>query len=451
MLATLSPANTARFARLRSMATALARVRPGMTISGRVVEATPAAIVVRGVAAFVEVGDVVSVATAGGPARAQVARITATDVTAVPFDQERRVRLGDQAEVEGPLTIAPHASWRGRVVDAFGRPADDAGPLEQGPCAVAVDGPPPRAMSRSLIVEPFPTGVTAIDLFTPLCAGQRIGIFAGSGVGKSTSLAMLAGAPGADTVVLVLVGERGREVREFIEHTLGARRSRAITVVATSDESAMTKRLAPRTGMAVAEWLRDRGERVLLIVDSLTRLAHAERDFALASGELPVARGFPPSVFRELAALVERAGPGTARGSITAIASVLVDGDDHNDPVADAVRGLLDGHVVLDRAIAAEGRYPAIDLLASLSRLADRAAPPERNEVARQLRQLVARFEDTRDLRAINGHRPGLDPTLDRAIALVPRLYEVLRQPGLGTASRIEEAAALLAALPEAR
>jgi flagellum-specific ATP synthase len=284
-------------------------------------------------------------------------------------------------------------------------------------------------MTRRLVKSPFKTGVRAVDAFLPLCRGQRIGIFAGSGVGKSTLLGMLGQAPGFDTVVTVLVGERGREVRDFAEHALSRQRDRMVIVAATGDESAMIRKLAPRTGMAVAEHFRDRGENVLLIVDSVTRYAHAARDAALAAGEAPVARGYPPSVFAELPRLLERAGPGAdGKGDITALFSVLVDGDDHNDPVADAIRGTLDGHIVLDRRIAEQGRYPAINLLASVSRLAQHAWSDEERGLARSLLGLASRFEDARDLVAMGAHQAGADPELDRALSIVPRLYQLLQQ-----------------------
>jgi flagellum-specific ATP synthase len=265
--------------------------------------------------------------------------------------------------------------------------------------------------------------------FTPLCIGQRLGIFAGSGIGKSTLLSMLARSAGFQTLIVALVGERGREVRDFIEGTLGELAKTAITVVSTGDESSMMRRLAPRTAMAIAEYFCGRGDEVLLIVDSVTRYAHACRDVALAAGEPPVARGYPPSVFSDLPQLLERAGPGAeGKGSITGIFSVLVDGDDHNDPVADAIRGTLDGHIVLDRAIAESGRYPAVDILASISRLSNRAWTNDQRSAVIQLRKLVARYEDSRDLVAVGGYQAGADEELDRAMAIVPKLYGALNQ-----------------------
>jgi flagellum-specific ATP synthase len=284
-------------------------------------------------------------------------------------------------------------------------------------------------MKRARVHKPLRTGVRVIDLFAPICAGQRVGIFAGSGVGKSTLLAMLARSQGFDTVVLALVGERGREVREFIEDVLGANRNRAVTIVSTGDESPMMRRLAPKTAMAVAEYFRDRGESVLLVVDSITRFAHAAREVALAAGEPAVARGYAPTVFTDLPRLLERAGPGEeGSGSITGIFSVLVDGDDHNEPIADTIRSTLDGHIVLSRHIADQARYPAVDVLASVSRLAHNVWDPEERELVSKLRTMIAKYEDTRDLRLMGGYQAGRDSGLDQAVDMVPRIYSAMRQ-----------------------
>jgi flagellum-specific ATP synthase len=256
-----------------------------------------------------------------------------------------------------------------------------------------------------------------------------VGVFAGSGVGKSSLLAMLARAAPIDTVVIALVGERGREVREFLDDTLGENRASAVAIVATGDESPMMRRLAPKTAMAVAEYFRDLGESVLLIVDSVTRYAHAARDVALAAGEPAVARGYAPSVFSDLPRLLERAGPGVeGSGSITGVFSVLVDGDDHNDPVADAVRGALDGHIVLDRTIADEGRYPAVNILSSVSRMANPLWRPDQRKVVGSLRSMIARYEETRELRLMGGYTAGADPFLDKAVKAAPRIYEAMNQ-----------------------
>jgi flagellum-specific ATP synthase len=318
---------------------------------------------------------------------------------------------------------------------------------------VSTEREPPAPMRRQRIRTPVKTGVKVIDLFTPLCAGQRIGIFAGSGIGKSTLLGMLARSQGFDTAVIALVGERGREVREFMEDALGQDRVRAVTVVATGDESPMMRRLAPKTAMCIAEHFRDLGQNVLLIVDSMTRFAHAARDVGLAAGEPPVARGYTPSVFSDLQKLLERAGPGEeGSGAITGIFSVLVDGDDHNDPVADSIRGTLDGHIVLDRAIAEQGRYPPVNVLSSVSRLTRAVLTSEQQKLMSKLREMIAQFEDTRDLRLMGGYHSGTDPGLDKAIQFVPRIYETLRQapedPLSGDAFQ-DIARALAAEIPE--
>ena len=402
---------------------------PRLRVSGVVIEATAGAYSVAGISRFVALGDHVRLAMPGHEQLAEVIRICDERVVVKAFDGRATAGLGTRVHVDGPRLLRPDASWRGRVIDALGRPIDGAGALLAGDRAVSTDQGPPAPMQRGRIGPPARFGVRAIDLFTPVCLGQRIGIFAGSGVGKSSLLAMLARAPGFDTVVIALVGERGREVREFIEDTLGASLGSAVVVVSTSDESPMMRRQGPKTAMAVAEYLRDLGQNVLLIVDSVTRYAHATREVALAAGEPPVARGYTPGVFSDLPRLLERAGPGeTGTGSITGIFSVLVDGDDHNDPVADAIRGTLDGHIVLDRAIADQGRYPAIDVVSSISRLARTVWTAEQRALLTRVRGLIARYEDTCDLRMMGGYKPGADPELDRAVALVPAVYQSLEQ-----------------------
>ena len=405
---------------------------PLVRVAGPVREVTASAARVAGVSAFVRLGDRIGFSAEGRTQVGEVVRIDAAGATVKPFESRIEAGIGSLAHRIGPAQLRPDPRWKGRVIDALGRPVDGLGPLAEGPDSVPLDADPPAAMTRARVKTPLPTGVRAIDLFTPLCAGQRIGIFAGSGVGKSTLLAMLAGAQGFDSVVVALVGERGREVREFLEGPIAASRDRAVIVVSTGDESPMMRRQAPKVALAVAESFRDRGESVLLIVDSVTRYAHAARDVALAAGEPAVARGYPPSVFSDLPRLLERAGPGAeGTGTITGIFSVLVDGDDHNDPVADSIHGTLDGHVVLDRAIAEQGRYPAIDLLGSISRLSGEVWTGDQRELVRKLKSMMSRFEETRDLRLMGGYRAGSDPDLDQAVSLVPRIYEALRQePG---------------------
>ncbi len=401
-------------------------LRPG----GKVCEISPAICRVRGLSRFAALGDCVEMEGTRGAHIGQVVHITPEGVIVKPFAAEPDLRIGMPVWHRGPFALWPHPEWKGRIINALGEAADGGPPPPRGPQAWSVERAAPKALRRRRVEEAVRTGVRAVDLFTPVCAGQRLGVFAGSGVGKSTFLAMLARAKGFDTVVFALIGERGREVREFIEDAIGeAQKARTVGVVATGDESPMMRRMALKTALTVAEYFRDRGEHVLLIVDSVTRYAHACRDILLAAGEAPVARGYPPGIFSDLPRLLERAGPGEeGGGSITGFFSVLVDGDDHNDPVADSIRGILDGHIVLDRAIAEQGRYPAINVLASVSRLARHAWTPEQENLVLMLRALIARYEDTRDLRLLGGYKPGMDEELDRAVMWVPAIYDVLRQ-----------------------
>ena len=400
-----------------------------LRVAGAVCEVTPTSYRVKGLSSFVNLGDCVALGTDGAKRHGEIIRIDAQGATVKPYDGINAVGLGAVVCRAGPIGIAPAHSWKGRIVNALGEPVDGAGRLEPGlePRPIVAAALP--ALNRGRVKEPLKSGVRVLDIFTPLCHGQRIGIFAGSGVGKSTLLGMLAGSRQFDTVVIALVGERGREVREFVEDALGANRPHAVTVVATGDESAMLRKMAPLTAMTIAEWFRDRGDRVLLMVDSVTRFAHAARDVALAAGEPAVARGYAPSVFTELPKLLERAGPGLdGKGSITGIFSVLVDGDDHNDPVADCIRGTLDGHIVLDRAIADAARYPAVNVLGSISRLAQHVWTPDQRTLVAKLRAMISKFEDTRDLRAMGGLQAGADPELDQAVTLTPVIYDALAQ-----------------------
>lgn len=418
-----------RLEALASAVSSAAQTVPKVASGGIVTEVTQSYCRVGGLSQLVSLGECVMLTGGEATQLGEVIRIDPSGVTVKPFEGINRVGLGAVAWRHGFVSVKPHVSWKGRILDALAAPIDGQGPLTQGDTAVPTERQPPPPMRRGRIRAPLRTGIRVIDLFTPLCAGQRIGIFAGSGIGKSTLLAMLTRAEGFDTVVIALVGERGREVREFMEDVLGSGRSRTVAVVATSDESAMMRRLAPRTAMCIAEHFRDRGENVLLLLDSVTRFAHAAREVALAAGEPPVSRGYPPSVFTDLPKLLERAGPGEdGSGSITGILSVLVDGDDRNEPVADSIRGTLDGHIVLDRSIADLGRFPAIDVLGSVSRLAHNTWSPEEARLVARLRAMIARYEDTRDLRLMGGYQRGADPELDKAVEIVPKLYDALRQ-----------------------
>jgi flagellum-specific ATP synthase len=398
-------------------------------VGGVVTEVAMSHYRVAGLSRFLKLGECVSLDIEGRAQIGEVVRIEGGNVTLKPFDSRCDAGIGTRAFRAENISLSPHPDWKGRVIDALGRPIDSHEPLAQGDRVMPLDAEPPPAMRRARVKDPIKSGIRVIDFFSPLCAGQRIGIFAGSGVGKSSLLAMLAQSPDFDTVVIALVGERGREVREFLDDTLTTNKASAITVVSTGDESPMMRRLAPKTAMTIAEYFRDRGDSVLLIIDSVTRFAHAARDVALAAGEPAVARGYAPSVFSELPRLLERAGPGLeGGGSITGIFSVLVDGDDHNDPVADSIRGTLDGHIVLDRSIADQGRYPAVNILASISRLSQTKWTPEQRKLVSRLRAMIARYEETRELRLMGGYTAGSDPALDQAVKSVPRIYESMMQ-----------------------
>ena len=325
-----------------------------------------------------------------------------------------------------PLTITVSDDLIGRVVNALGRPVD-AGPALTGE-RVSVEQPPPAAMTRQRITQMMPMGVRAVDTLLTCAQGQRVGIFAGSGVGKSTLLGMLARGAEADVVVIALIGERGREVREFLEDDLGpGGQQRAVTVVATSDEPPLMRLKAAHTATRIAEHFRDQGKSVLLLMDSLTRFSMACREIGLAAGEPPATRGYTPSVFAELPRLLERTGPGQV-GTITALYTVLVEGDDMNDPIADSARSILDGHIVLSRRLAAAGHYPTIDVLNSASRLAGKVVPAHLKTLAAQARSLLAAAEEGRDLVEVGAYRAGTNPELDRALEAGPALRNFLRQ-----------------------
>ena len=397
---------------------------------GRITEVSPTHYRVRGLSDSARLGDIVEHRSHAGARTGEIVQIGPDEVLVAPYGKAADAGVGDAVFNRGPFDVVPDYSWRGRVIDALARPIDNKPPLIVGDPSMIAHPDVPGALDRQRVGTSFLTGVRVIDIFTPLCFGQRLGVFAGSGVGKSTLLAMLASADAFDTVVVALVGERGREVREFLEDTIGEKSmAKTIAVVATSDESAMMRKRAPGTAMRVAEHFRERGDRVLLVLDSITRFAHALREVATGTGEPPVARGYPASVFTDLPKLLERAGPGAdGAGSITAILSVLVDGDDHNDPVADSVRGILDGHVVLDRAIAEQGRYPPVNPLSSISRLAGKAWSDDQRTLVSKLRAMISRFEDTRDIRLLGAYQGGADAELDMAVRQVPLIYEGLMQ-----------------------
>lgn len=376
----------------------------------------------------VRVGDVVTVQRRGEPLLCEVVGFDRGEAIGMPLGALAGVGPDDEVESTGAsFAVRASDALLGRVVDGLGRPIDGGGPLDVG-VSVPVDRDPPTALARRAVERPLPTGVRVLDGLLTLGEGQRVGLFAGSGVGKSTLLGAIARGTAADVVVVALVGERGREVGEFLEHALGPEgRARSVVVVATSDVAALERLRAAQVATAYAEYFRDQGRSVMLLVDSVTRFARAQREVGLAAGEPPARRGYPPSVFAMLPRLLERSGQGE-RGSITALYTVLVEGGDMDEPIADEVRGILDGHVVLDRALAARGRYPAVDPTASLSRVMDGIVPPAHREAARRLRALVAHYEAKRDLVMLGAYAKGSDRELDEAIARMPKIEQFLRQ-----------------------
>lgn len=327
-------------------------------------------------------------------------------------------------------SVAPTEAWLGRVVNALGEPIDDKGPLPRGTVAIPVKNEAPPANRRQRVAGKLDTGVRALNTFLTCCNGQRMGVFAGSGVGKSILMSMLARYSTADVNVIGLVGERGREVQEFIEDDLGHEGlARTVLVVATSNESALMRRQAAYMTMSVAEYFRDSGKQVLCMMDSVTRFAMAQREIGLAAGEPPTSKGYTPSVFAELPRLLERAGPGeVGKGNITALLSVLVEGGDTDEPVADAVRGILDGHIVLDRSIAERGRYPAINLLRSISRTMPDCNSEQENELVITARRLLSTYEDMAEMIRLGAYRRGSDPEVDMAIHYYPQLEAFISQ-----------------------
>ena len=396
-------------------------------VSGRVVRAVGLSVDVSGL--DLAVGEAVTLHGDRAPVLAEVVALHEDLATCMPISDLRGVRRGDRVVTTGgPLTAPIGLGLLGRVVDALGRPIDGGPPL-RNVVPTGIEGIPPTAMKRSRISTQLGLGVRALDTLVPCGRGQRMGIFAGSGVGKSSILSMIIRGTDAPVCVLALVGERGREVREFVERDLGPEGlARSVVVVATSDEPALVRLRAAFTATRIAEWFRDRGEDVLLAMDSVTRVATAQREVGLAAGEPPATRGYPPSVFGLLPQLLERAGTAES-GSITGLYTVLVEGDDMNDPVADSARSILDGHVVLDRRLATSGHFPSIDVLESISRSVNDITTAEQRADAIALRQLLAARRDAKDLVEIGAYVPGSNPRVDLALDKSVAIDHFLCQP----------------------
>ncbi len=423
-MSTLPPTTSTRLSHL------LDRARSAQVIEnrGRVVQLI--GLVIESAGPLASVGEVCRIESArhDGWTLAEVVGFRNHHVLLMPLGEVHGIHPGSEVIALGtPLRIGVGEALKGRVLDALGRPLDGAGPVvtERN---VSVNLIPPHPLKRQRIRTPFATGVKAIDTFVPCGRGQRLGIFAGSGVGKSTLLGMMASRAEADVNVIALIGERGREVREFLEKDLDeAGRRKSVVVVATSNEPALARLKGASVAMSIAEYFRDLGQNVLLMMDSVTRFAMAQREIGLAVGEPPATRGYTPSVFSLLPQLLERAGTGE-RGSITGFFTVLVEADDMNDPIADAVRSILDGHLVLTRELATQNHYPAIDVLESVSRLVRDLATPEQIDLAGRAREAMAVYRKNQDLINIGAYPPGSSAAIDQAIRLHEPMNRFLRQ-----------------------
>ncbi|WHP19425.1 FliI/YscN family ATPase [Cellulomonas sp. ES6] len=374
------------------------------------------------------VGELVTIETADGLVPAEVVATGRGSAHAMPLGPTHGLRAGMRVRPRGSALTAPVGpGLLGRVLDGLGRPIDGLGPLT-GVGRVEVTGQAPHPLARARVERPLDLGVRVLDTLVTAGRGQRLGLFAGSGVGKSSLLSMIARGTDAQVSVIALVGERGREVREFLEDDLGPEGlARSVVVVATSDEPPLVRLRSAFVATRIAEWFRDRGDDVVLMMDSLTRVAMAQREIGLSVGEPPATRGYPPSTFALLAQLLERAGTG-ATGSVTGLYTVLVDGDDHNEPIADAARSILDGHVVLDRRLAVAGHFPSVDALGSISRVASRVLRPEQKDLATRLRRVMAARRQAQDLLDVGAYVTGSNPLVDAAVTHGTAIDAFLRQ-----------------------
>lgn len=391
---------------------------------GKVEEVTSNSMQIRGLSQIARLGDELRLSSNDTPnARAEITRVSTDTVTAIPFGRLEGMRVGASVTLEGPPTLAPAQTWLGRVIDPFGRPLDGRS-LSVGADVRPLHRDAPPAHGRRAMGTRLCTGISVLDTMLPLAKGQRIGLFAGSGVGKSTLLGQLARQTESDVSVVALIGERGRELREFLDKTLGPEGlARSVVIAATSDMPAGVRRRALSVAMSVAEYFRDQGAHVLFVADSITRFAEAHREVATATGEAANMRGFPPSLTQALAQICERAGPGAGQsGDITAVLSVLVAGSNMEEPVADILRGLLDGHIVMDRKIAEAGRFPAIDVLRSVSRCLPDAATHDENSILQNTRKILSKYDNAELMIQSGLYESGTDPEIDLAIKIKPAL-----------------------------
>ena len=416
--------------RLHGVATRLHEIRP-FEMLGRVRGISGLALEIEGLGGHLSIGDRVWITPRSGPSvQAEAVGFHGGVTRAMTFGSLDGIGPGARVTAAGAARLAVSDGWLGRVVDPLGRAVDGRGPVRSGEHPAALRRAPPNAALRSRLGPRIDLGVKALNGFATCRRGQRLGLFAGSGVGKSTLLSMLARYTGCDVAVIALVGERGRELREFVEDDLGvAGMARSVVVVATSDQPPLMRRECAYAATSIAEHFRDQGKSVLLLMDSVTRFCLALREIGLSVGEPPTTRGYPPSVFAELPQLLERAGPGLpGQGMITGLYTVLVEGDDQNEPVADAVRGILDGHVVLDRRIGEGGRYPAVDVLRSLSRTVPGVNSHDENALVTRARAVLAIWQDMADLVRLGAYKAGSDPQVDEAVRLAPKIEAFLSQ-----------------------
>lgn len=409
---------------------------PTVSVAGRVTAVKGLLVEAAGIATMLSVGSRCRIPLKSGKqVFCEVVGFRDDTALLMPFDSVEGIGTGAEVFLEqDEAAIRPTDAWLGRIVNAMGEPIDGKGPLPQGELAYPLRASPPPAQHRQRVAGKMDLGIRALNTFLTCCRGQRMGIFAGSGVGKSILMSMLARYSQASVNVIGLVGERGREVQEFIEDDLGEEGlARSVLVVGTSSESALMRRQAAYTTMSIAEYFRDQQHDVLCLMDSVTRFAMAQREIGLSAGEPPTSKGYTPTVFSELPRLLERAGPGkVGTGSITGLFTVLVEGDDTNEPVSDAVRGILDGHIVMDRAIAQRGRYPAIDILKSVSRTLPECNDAAENRLIETARRLLSAYENMAEMIRLGAYRRGSDPEVDQAIQFYPAIEAVITQ-------RIEE------------
>lgn len=427
-----NPVTIKRMDRLAEQAKAALAALPEREVFGRVTKVLGLLVEIAGFGPDLSIGGIVHLRPPARPAvPCEVVGFRDGHALLLPFGSLEGISLGCRAVIlDKPPSIFPDDAWLGRVLNAFCEPIDGKGALRSGGHPVPLRNKPPPPHSRQRMGAPLDLGVRSVNSFLPICRGQRMGIFSGSGVGKSVLLSMMARYTEADVSVIGLVGERGREVQEFLEDDLGPEGlARSVVIVATGDEPALMRRQAAYVTLAVSEYFRAQGRQVLCLIDSVTRFAMAQREIGLSAGEPPTSKGYPPTTFGELARLLERAGPGApGQGSITGIFSVLVEGDDANEPISDAVRGIVDGHIVMERVIADRGRYPAINVLKSVSRALPNCFSPDQNAVIRRAKQVVTTYEDMAELIRLGAYRKGSDRAVDEAIQIYPAIEAFLNQ-----------------------